>query len=292
MFFKPSIKEDVFPVLDVGPGALPFEYSDVWLDFVFDEQDRFAQSGHAQPATGKPTVYYRGGRFPFKDKAFRYVVASHVLEHIPWEDIPLFLSELQRVASAGYIELPRWTYELINNVPEHISTGDVNGNVLHVYKKDSSHQYNFFTAALMEKSANFRFYVEREKELYFCRLEWMGTIPYELHESGYVISRGMPAIISQLKSDCGRLLLAASDPVAQVLQALRSRVARLPVIRNLLYKKETGVSRRVMSPKDVVSRLSCPQCAGTLEVSCQCASCGFWFEVRGKEYWPTYVVDR
>ena len=43
-------------------------------------------------------------RFPFKDKEFDFVIASHVIEHV--EDFEFFIKELERVSSKGYIELP------------------------------------------------------------------------------------------------------------------------------------------------------------------------------------------
>ena len=41
---------------------------------------------------------------PFKDKYFDFVIASHVIEHV--KDVKIFIKELQRVSSRGYIELP------------------------------------------------------------------------------------------------------------------------------------------------------------------------------------------
>ena len=41
---------------------------------------------------------------PFEDKQFDFVIASHVIEHV--KDVQLFINELQRVSSKGYIELP------------------------------------------------------------------------------------------------------------------------------------------------------------------------------------------
>ena len=41
---------------------------------------------------------------PFKDKEFDFVIASHVIEHV--KDVEIFIQELQRVSSRGYIELP------------------------------------------------------------------------------------------------------------------------------------------------------------------------------------------
>tara|TARA_B100000900_G_scaffold13583_1_gene11005 strand:- start:197 stop:826 length:630 start_codon:yes stop_codon:yes gene_type:complete len=41
---------------------------------------------------------------PFKDNHFDFAIASHVLEHV--DDPKFFISELERVSSKGYIELP------------------------------------------------------------------------------------------------------------------------------------------------------------------------------------------
>jgi len=43
-------------------------------------------------------------QLPFDDNQFDFVIASHVLEHV--EDYKFFISELERVSSKGYIELP------------------------------------------------------------------------------------------------------------------------------------------------------------------------------------------
>lgn len=43
-------------------------------------------------------------KLPFNDKEFDFVIASHVIEHV--EDFSFFISELQRISSQGYIELP------------------------------------------------------------------------------------------------------------------------------------------------------------------------------------------
>ena len=43
-------------------------------------------------------------KFPFKDKEFDFVIASHVIEHV--DDFEFFIKELERVSSKGYIELP------------------------------------------------------------------------------------------------------------------------------------------------------------------------------------------
>ena len=52
----------------------------------------------------KQFIKLSGTTLPFKDKEFDFVVASHVIEHV--KDVEIFIKELQRVSSKGYIELP------------------------------------------------------------------------------------------------------------------------------------------------------------------------------------------
>jgi len=110
-------------VLEVGPGGTPHQRSNVFLEKRFTtEAEAEGQRGFADPlVSDKELLYYDGGRFPFKDNAFGYVICSHVLEHVATKDIPFFLSELSRVAQKGYIEFPTIYYDFIYNFPEHVS---------------------------------------------------------------------------------------------------------------------------------------------------------------------------
>ena len=50
------------------------------------------------------TKIYPNQKLPFKNKEFDYVILSHVLEHVP--NLIDFKKEVERIAKAGYIELP------------------------------------------------------------------------------------------------------------------------------------------------------------------------------------------
>lgn len=100
-------------VLEVGSGGNPYARANVLLDAYETTRER-----HWAPlATDRPTVLGFVENLPFKDQAFDFVIAAHVLEHSA--DPERFLSEIQRVAKAGYIEVPDAFLERINPYRDH-----------------------------------------------------------------------------------------------------------------------------------------------------------------------------
>ncbi len=100
-------------VLEVGSGGNPYFRSNVLLDAYEETRER-----HWVPLVcDRPTILGFVEDLPFQDKAFDFVIASHVLEHST--DPARFLSELQRVAKAGYIEVPDAFMERINPYRDH-----------------------------------------------------------------------------------------------------------------------------------------------------------------------------
>jgi hypothetical protein len=110
-------------VLEVGPGNTPYYRSDVLLEKqFFDEQVQYEQAGRTEKRDlKKRLIYYNKTAFPFKTNEFDYVICSHVLEHITVLELPEFISELERVAPKGYIELPSAMYEVWRPIPTHKS---------------------------------------------------------------------------------------------------------------------------------------------------------------------------
>ena len=80
-------------VLDIGCGYTAHKNANV----VCDVQD--LSSVYKE----KDFVKLTSNILPFKDKEFDFVIASHVIEHV--KDVEIFIKELQRVSSKGYIEL-------------------------------------------------------------------------------------------------------------------------------------------------------------------------------------------
>lgn len=116
-------------VLEVGSGGNPYARANVLLDAYEDTRER-----HWAPlVSDRPTVLGFVENLPFRDGAFDFVIASHVLEHSVQPE--KFLAELQRVARAGYIEVPDAFMERINPYRDHRLEITVRNNCLVVRKK-------------------------------------------------------------------------------------------------------------------------------------------------------------
>ena len=123
-------------VLEVGGGDSPSPRSDVLVDFALEPRERW---GGRIERDDRPLVLARGEELPFRDKSFDYVIAFHVLEHSEHPEV--FLSELQRVASAGYIETPSFWSERVLPLSVHRSEvaaiDDGSGPMLIIRKKQA-----------------------------------------------------------------------------------------------------------------------------------------------------------
>jgi SAM-dependent methyltransferase len=100
-------------VLEVGSGDSPSPRADILLDLTLENRERVG----GRTVVDRPLVIGQVEKLPFRDKAFGYVIAFHVLEHSP--DPNQFLSELQRVACAGYIETPSFWAESVQPLRMH-----------------------------------------------------------------------------------------------------------------------------------------------------------------------------
>jgi SAM-dependent methyltransferase len=101
-------------VLEIGSGGNPFFRANVLCD-AFDNNTAHRQFEGL--IHDRPTVLAFAEDLPFKDNSFDFAIACHVLEHS--EDPDKFLSEMQRVARAGYIEVPDAFVERLTTYPVH-----------------------------------------------------------------------------------------------------------------------------------------------------------------------------
>jgi len=118
-------------VLEIGSGDRPYPRSDVLCDR-YVTTTRHRQPG-AKIVIDRPFVTADGERLPFKDKAFDYIITSHIVEHVDHPD--LFLREIQRVGRKGYLAFPKPLLERFYNAPPHKWYCDWDGKKIILIKK-------------------------------------------------------------------------------------------------------------------------------------------------------------
>lgn len=162
-------------VLDVGSGGNPHPRADVLIDRLNGSEHR----GGGPMLIDRPAIIGDATKLPFKDKSFDYVIASHVLEHMP--DPEIFLSELQRVGRAGYIETPNFICERIIPSHAHCLEIGVTDNTLKIHKKNS---FNidpfFFELSLLQKNHKWAELYFNNPELFHVQYFWNKKIDYTI----------------------------------------------------------------------------------------------------------------
>jgi predicted SAM-dependent methyltransferase len=178
MFYPERIKsiKSSDRVLEVGPGGTPFHRSNVLLEKIFDDEEARKQRGHVSAlTTDKEIVYYEGNRFPFEDNEFDYVICSHVLEHIPSNEIVSFVYELVRVAKKGYLEFPTIYYEYLYNFNVHVTLLNYKKGILYYMDKETSELSRFYEVQKFFYKTLEHGYdeiIQNNKQYFFQGFEW------------------------------------------------------------------------------------------------------------------------
>lgn len=246
-------------VLEVGSGGNPYYRSNVLLDAYEVTRQR-----HFEPLIkDRPTVLGFVESLPFKDKAFDFVIASHVLEHSA--DPGKFLSELERVSRAGYIETPDAFMERINPYLDHRSEVTLRNETLLIRKKKRwqldpelvelySDRANEVIAGKSIPSHPFEFHV---------RYYWVGSIKYKILNPGDDSDWEAEPQIGQI---CENL---------SVKQKCRSFL--LKSLRSILSQNKRN--RKI----DLMTLLACPNCrSGNLNKNreyLECLECSMQFSL-------------
>lgn len=160
-------------VLEIGPGGLPHPRADIFVEKYLGEEGRGQRGGLDLKTNGKPLVVADAIFLPFSDKAFDYVICSHVLEHIEQPDI--LLQELARVGRRGYIECPSEIYELLWDVPEHLWFVNVDdGLVLRRKTRENAGYFGKFWPLAYNHLPEFKTFLRSYPELFYVSYEWSG----------------------------------------------------------------------------------------------------------------------
>jgi len=237
-------------VLDVGSGSNPHPAADVLLERYLDPKHRYTAM-----VIDRPTVLGDACRMPFRDKAFDFVIAFHVLEHVP--DPAAFLQELQRVGKAGYIETPNAIFERLVPYDVHLlEIMNIKGKLL-INKKSSAKPDRFLNELnLIKNSAKWNQFFYGNPKLFHVRYFWRDEINFEVLNpevsSDWFEDPGMPALNEEgfATSNGGK--------------GIRSR--GLAALRRWHRFKK----RKVV---DLIDLLVCPECHGSLLIRDQLGSC-------------------
>jgi SAM-dependent methyltransferase len=245
-------------VLEVGAGGNPYPRANVLLDAYESTRER-----HWVPlATDRPTVLGFVENLPFKDHAFDFVIAAHVLEHS--KDPVRFLGELQRVAKAGYIEVPDAFMERINPYKDHRLEITFRENKL-VIRKKISWKHDPEVVELYEdrvKSVLTGFLIPRYPFNFHVRYYWENKISYE---------------IVNPEVDAGWLAPVEDKIITPISLIVRARQIVRDVLRGFLSQRRRNTSI------DLLPLLRCTACHHDLvrELDVMiCIECGTRFPIR------------
>ena len=223
-------------VLEVGSGGNPYARANVLLDAYEATRER-----HWVPLKiDRPLVLGFVEKLPFKDHAFDFVIASHVLEHSAHPE--KFLAELQRVAKAGYIEVPDAFMERINPYTDHRLEITCRDDKL-IIRKKPGHIVEHETVELYEhrvKPFLTRELIPKRPFAFHVRYYWQDKIDFTVLNPDTDASWAAAEVV---KLDA---------PVLSVKARIQAYV--LDVARSLL--SQGGRNRKI----DLFDLLRCPNC--------------------------------
>ncbi len=256
-----NIRTDDF-VLEIGSGHNPKARSDVLCDkFIADDEQRGGTI-----VTDRPIVEADGQFLPFADRAFDYVICSHVLEHV--EDPAQLIAELERVARRGYIETPSEIGERIYGWHYHNWVVNLVDGCLMLRKNEKDSQFGqlFHKLAMTDKHWK-RFHL-RHHNLFLVQYEWEDEINYE------ILPDQKPALDLESPDTLERLIVSDDNRSGQRewLLLLKSAIPRQIVSQAKALLVKNKRSRR----KTLQEILVCPQCKGGItweEQRLHCKAC-------------------
>lgn len=224
-------------VLEVGSGGNPYWRANVLCDAYWDTGERH----FAKLICDRPTILAFTEDLPFKDDTFDFVIASHVLEHSAEPE--KFLAEIQRVAKAGYIEVPDAFFERLGTYNMHrLEITDRNGTLI-IQKKRAYIQDQEIYELHGRKTGNLLpLWVNRNPFEFHVRYYWSrasGGIKYKIVNPDYVFDWTLVEAVKH-------------EPRLSFVATFKSKC--LQVLRSLL--TQTSRNQKI----NVLDYLSCPKC--------------------------------
>lgn len=146
--------------------------------FLVDDSNRIG--GQPMLFAG-PVVACDAEALPFRSGSFDFAVCSHLIEHVDHPD--LVLSELSRVAKAGYIECPNEDYDKLDTPGYHRWFASLEDDTL-VLRQKSEATFDEGVKDLVHKTlyADTGFWSAfwRHLDRFFVMLSWEGQINYRV----------------------------------------------------------------------------------------------------------------
>jgi uncharacterized protein YbaR (Trm112 family) len=268
-------------VLDVGSGHNPNPRSDVLCDRYIDDDTERGGSIRVD----RPLIVADGHNLPFKDKAFDYVIASHIIEHM--DDPARFCSELQRVAKRGFIASPTELAEHMFYWSFHKWYVNKVGNKLILHPKvNVPNVFGELFDYLYEYNPWYARFHRSVPDMFWMEYEWDGTLNIELRDRSPLNLEDPRAL--------KRMVIPRESPITSLKRtAVTLADEFLPGAAKNLITKARRTKRTPARKLDLEAILACPACMGDVKVlrdSVRCEQCGRVYPIeRG---FPMMLLDQ
>jgi uncharacterized protein YbaR (Trm112 family) len=238
------------PILDVGSGQNAHGLATIVVDKY--PADDFERAAEATVDLSRPLVIGDAQALPFGDGAFVYVIARHVLEHAT--DPVRFAAELERVAPAGFVQVPSREAELTFGWAYHPWLIDKEADDTLVFHGRDDHvapHGDLFHGAAAD-SKLFALWFAQKRSLFHHSVEWRGQLRVRMGE-------GTPSATTasfDLEATSAFLTRTAAHGGLRPLDDLHRGLLRCPV--------DHGVFPGLDGP--LGAQLTCPSCSRTYPV--------------------------
>jgi len=268
-------------VLDVGSGHNPDPRSDILCDrYIEDDTER---GGSIK--VDRPLIVADGHNLPFKDKAFDYVIASHIIEHM--DDPARFCSELQRVARRGFIASP-------TELAEHMFywsfhkwyVNKLNNRLILHPKVDVPNTFGDLFDYLYEYNPWFARFHRSLPDMFWMEYEWDGTIQVEIRDRS-PLNLDDPRALK-------RMVIPHESPIASLKRTgITLADTFLPQPAKNFITKMRRQKRTPARKINLESILACPVCGGDVKMLADAVKCTRCNNVYPIEYgFPMMLLDQ